>query len=84
MRSITNQSSTIDYYTFLRRNLVTWRSKKQSVVSLGSVEAGYRALAQSIFEGLWLKEAISIAKNPVHLERTKHVELKRHFIKEEV
>lgn len=58
MRSITNQSSTIDYYTFVRGNLVTWRSKKRSVVSLGSVEAGHRALAQSIFEGLWLKRLL--------------------------
>lgn len=28
--------------------------------------------------------AISIAKNPVHHDRTKHVELDRHFIKEKV
>ena len=30
------------------------------------------------------KAAISIAKNPVHHDRTKHVEIYRHFIKEKV
>ena len=28
--------------------------------------------------------AISIAKNPVHHDRTKHVEIDRHFIKEKL
>lgn len=28
--------------------------------------------------------AISIAKNPIHHDRTKHTELDRHFIKEKV
>ena len=30
------------------------------------------------------KAAISIAKNPVHHDKTKHVEIDRHFIKEKV
>ncbi|RVX11271.1 Heat shock 70 kDa protein 17 [Vitis vinifera] len=86
-------------------NLVTWRSKKQSVVARSSAEAEYRALAQGICEGIWIKRvlselgqtssspilmmcdnqaAISIAKNPVHHDRTKHVEIDRHFITEKV
>ncbi|RVW96855.1 Retrovirus-related Pol polyprotein from transposon TNT 1-94 [Vitis vinifera] len=77
-------------------NLVTWRSKKQSVVPRSSAEAEYRALAQGIYEGIWIKKvlselgqtssspilmmcdnqaAISIVKNPVHPDKTKHVRL---------
>ena len=37
---------------------MTWRSKKQSVVARSSAEAEYRALAQSICEGLWLKRLL--------------------------
>ena len=85
--------------------LVTWRSKKQSVVSTSSAEAKFRAMAQGFCEGIWLRRllqelqipmtelvqvlcdnqsAISIAKNPVHHDRTKHVEIDRYFIKEKI
>ncbi|RVW93499.1 Retrovirus-related Pol polyprotein from transposon RE1 [Vitis vinifera] len=68
-----------------------------------SAKAEYRALAQSICEGIWLKRlldelkiptkepmtvfcnnlvAINIAKNLVHHDRTQHVELDHHLIKE--
>nr|GEX93040.1 LL-diaminopimelate aminotransferase, chloroplastic-like [Tanacetum cinerariifolium] len=78
-------------------NLVTWRSKKQKVVSLSSAEAEFRAL--------WIKKlvseirfphrgstqimcdnkaAIQISENPVQHDRTKHVEVDRHFIKEKL
>ncbi|RVW83231.1 Retrovirus-related Pol polyprotein from transposon RE1 [Vitis vinifera] len=97
--------STSGYCSFVWGNLVTWRSKKQSVVARSSAEAEYRALAQGICEGVWIKRvlselgqtssspilmmcdnqaAISIAKNPVHHDRTKHVEIDRHFITEKV
>ncbi|RVW94907.1 Retrovirus-related Pol polyprotein from transposon RE1 [Vitis vinifera] len=80
-------------------------TEKQSVVARSSAEVEYRALAQGICEGIWIKRvlselgqtssspilmmcdnqaAISIAKNPVHHDRTKHVEIDRHFITEKV
>ncbi|RVX18785.1 Retrovirus-related Pol polyprotein from transposon RE1 [Vitis vinifera] len=80
-------------------------TEKQSVVAKSSAEAEYRALAQGICEGIWIKRvlselgqtssspilmmcdnqaAISIAKNPVHHDRTKHVEIDKHFITEKV
>ena len=84
---------------------MTWRSKKQDVVSLSSAEAEYRALTSGIKEGMWLhrvlgelqmppqtpiqvlcdsKSAISIVRNPIQHDKTKHVELGRQFISEKV
>ncbi|CAJ2663478.1 unnamed protein product [Trifolium pratense] len=103
--SIVDRRSTTGYCTFLGGNLVTWKSKKQSVVSRSSAEAEFRAMAQGICELLWLKSiledlriksdepmklycdnksAISIAHNPVQHDRTKHIEVDRHFIKEKL
>uniref|UniRef100_A0A2N9J1M4 Integrase catalytic domain-containing protein n=1 Tax=Fagus sylvatica TaxID=28930 RepID=A0A2N9J1M4_FAGSY len=103
--SITDRRSTSGYCTFVGGNLVTWRSKKQSVVARSSAEAEFRAMAHGICEMLWLKAmlkelgvhskdpmklycdnkaAISIAHNPVQHDRTKHVEVDRHFIKEKL
>ena len=47
-----DRKSTTGYCTFVWGNLVTWRSKKQSVVSRSSAEAELRAVAQGICEGL--------------------------------
>ncbi|WJZ84163.1 hypothetical protein VitviT2T_003782 [Vitis vinifera] len=103
--SLTDRRSTSGYCSFVWGNLVTWRSKKQSMVARSSAEAEFRAMTQGICEGIWLNRlleelrvplkhpmvlycdnqaAISIAKNPVHHDRTKHVEIDRHFIKEKI
>lgn len=37
---------------YVWRNLVTWRSKKQSVMSRSSVEVEFRAMALGICEGI--------------------------------
>nr|GFD29142.1 putative reverse transcriptase, RNA-dependent DNA polymerase [Tanacetum cinerariifolium] len=38
-----NRRSTSGYFSLVGGNLVTWRSKKQKVVSLSSAEAEFRA-----------------------------------------
>ncbi|KAA0059995.1 Beta-galactosidase [Cucumis melo var. makuwa] len=40
-------------------NLVTWRSKKQSVVARSSAEAEYRAMSLGICEEIWLQKVLS-------------------------
>ncbi|KAH9650639.1 hypothetical protein KPL70_026448 [Citrus sinensis] len=103
--SINDRKSTSGYCTLLWGNLVTWRSKKQSVVARSSAEAEFRAMAHGVCELIWIRRvlkelkigfeehmllycdnklAISIAHNHVHHDRTKHVEVDRHFIKEKL
>ena len=40
-----NRRSTSGYFTYVWGNLVTWRSKKQNVVSRSSAEAEFRSMA---------------------------------------
>ena len=49
-----HQKSISGYYTFIGRNLVTWRSKKQHVVSLFSGKAEYHAIMHASSEMLWI------------------------------
>ncbi|KAL5548392.1 hypothetical protein UlMin_003623 [Ulmus minor] len=52
--SIDNWRSTSAYFTFVGGNLVTWRSKKQNVVSRSSAESEYRGITLGLCEALWL------------------------------
>lgn len=56
--SIEDTRSTASYCTYVWGNLVTWRSKKQNVVARSSAEAEFRAVAQGICEGLWLRKLL--------------------------
>ena len=103
--SMKGRRSTLGYCTYVWGNLVTWRSKKQSVVARSSAEAEFQAIALGAWWRTMAKTcdggveistklpmkmfcdnqaAISISHNPIHHDRTKHVEIDRHFIKEKV
>ncbi|XP_043710178.1 uncharacterized mitochondrial protein AtMg00810-like [Telopea speciosissima] len=60
--SVGDRRSTTDYCTFFGDNLVTWRSKKQSVVSRSSAEAEYRLMVQGVCELMWLKKLLQYLK----------------------
>ena len=53
--SIDDRKSTSGYCTLLWGNLITWLSKKQSVVARSSAEAEYRAMAHGVCEVIWIK-----------------------------
>ncbi|XP_070010774.1 uncharacterized protein [Nicotiana sylvestris] len=55
--SLDDRRSTSGYCTLVRGNLVTWKSKKQSVVARSSAEAEYRAMAL-----LWLQKLLQNLK----------------------
>ena len=50
--------STLGYCVFVRGNLVSWKNKKQSVVSRSSAEFEYRAMTQSVYEIMWLHQLL--------------------------
>ncbi|KAK2982173.1 hypothetical protein RJ640_029076 [Escallonia rubra] len=99
------RKSTTGYIIFLGSSPVSWRAKKQIVVSRSSAKAEYRAMATTTSEIIWLKQllqdlevscttpvslfcdnraAIHIAANPVFHERTKHIEIDCHFIRQHI
>ena len=45
---VTDRRSTTGYYTFVWGNLVTWRSKKQSVMARSSAEAEFSAVTWNL------------------------------------
>ena len=43
---------------FVGGNLVSWKCKKQSVVSRSSIKSEYRAITQSVCEIIWLHQPL--------------------------
>ncbi|XP_048232884.1 uncharacterized mitochondrial protein AtMg00810-like [Ricinus communis] len=53
-----DRKSTSGFCTFVGGNLVTWKSKKQTVTARYSAKAEYRAMASTASELIWIKQVL--------------------------
>lgn len=53
-----DMSSTTGYCTSIGGNLVTWKSKKQKIVSCSSAEVEYRAMRKLTSELIWIRNLL--------------------------
>jgi hypothetical protein len=97
-----DRKSTSGHIFMMNGGAVSWKSNKQPIVSLSSMEAEYIALASAVKEGLWLKKfekellmpektltifqdnqsTIKTASHRIHNDRSKHIDVRYHFIRE--
>ncbi|XP_062109888.1 secreted RxLR effector protein 161-like [Humulus lupulus] len=59
---VDDRKSTSGYYTIVWGNVVTWRSKKQTVVARISADAKYRAMAHGVCEAIWINRLLGELK----------------------
>ncbi|GJW16396.1 putative ribonuclease H-like domain-containing protein [Tanacetum coccineum] len=95
-----DMKSTTGGCQFLRRRLISWQCKKQTIVVNSTTEAEYVAAASCCGQVIWIpnqmldygynfmntnihidnESTICIVKNPVFHSKTKHIEIRHHFI----
>ncbi|RVW65953.1 Retrovirus-related Pol polyprotein from transposon RE1 [Vitis vinifera] len=66
-----DRRSTSGYFTFVGGNLVTWKSKKQNVVTRSNTEAEFRGMVLGLCETLWLRLLLQdlgyLSRQPIRL-----------------
>nr|GEY79568.1 copia protein [Tanacetum cinerariifolium] len=72
-----DRKSTTGGCQFLGRRLISWQCKKQTVVATSFTEAEYVTAASCCGQS-----TICIVKNPVFHQRTKHIKIRQHFIRD--
>ncbi|GKE04758.1 hypothetical protein Tco_1396776, partial [Tanacetum coccineum] len=65
------------YFIMLGMSLISWKTKNQHAVSRSFTEAEDRSMATT-------SSAIHIASNPVFHDRTKHIKVDCHYVREQI
>ncbi|WVZ76571.1 hypothetical protein U9M48_024536 [Paspalum notatum var. saurae] len=76
-----DRKSTSSTCQLLGTSLVSWSSRKEASVSLSTTEAECIAAASCCSQLLWMKIS-ALAKNPVLHSRTKHIDVRSHFLRD--
>ncbi|XP_038983646.1 uncharacterized mitochondrial protein AtMg00810-like [Phoenix dactylifera] len=82
----TDRRSTTGYCFLLGSSLISWKSKKQTVVSRSSTEAEYRALADTTSEFLWLRWLLHdmgvplTSNSPLHCDNVSAMQITRNDV----
>ncbi|GJW49170.1 hypothetical protein Tco_0090521, partial [Tanacetum coccineum] len=71
-----DRKSTTGGCHFVGRRLISWQCKKQTIMANSTTEARYVAAAYCCGQS-----TICVVKNPVYHSRTKHIEIRHHFIR---
>ena len=58
-QDLRNTEGLLRFTVFIGGNLVSWKSKKRSVVSRCSAESKYRVMTQSACESMWLHQLLA-------------------------
>ena len=58
MASLAQHKRSVTYCVVVGGNIVSWRSKKQAVVSRSTIQAKHRAMALALCEMMWLKDLL--------------------------
>ncbi|RDX93288.1 hypothetical protein CR513_24475, partial [Mucuna pruriens] len=86
------KKSTTGYIFFYGGALISWSSTKEHVVALSSCEGEYIAASKTACQAVWLevqllvdnKSTIDLARHPTTHGRSKHIETRFHFPREQV
>nr|GEX02364.1 hypothetical protein [Tanacetum cinerariifolium] len=99
-RDYVDRKSTSSIYTFVICCLRSWFLKKQTALAISTTEAQYVSTEKACQQALSMKQAlidyydvlimcdnkgvIDLSKNPVQHYRTKHIEIRHHFLHDNV
>lgn len=100
----TDRHSQHGHITYMNNNIISWSSKRQSIVALSTAEAEYIGMTEAMkanihFNGI-MKElrldvtygkicsdnmaALQLGSHKIHHQRTKHIDIRYHFMREKV